>query len=321
MLGNQRPIRALSTAMLLAACVPLLACGSDASPLRVGQEPDESIGGQGGFQGPGAGSGPGPTGDGGIVRGREALTVRVQDVGEMTIELITLACAGDCADIEAVAHGGNPPYAFAWEDGSTTAARRVCLDADKTLTVTATDTAIETDELAYQAQSTSADVTATVLACADGGTPPTDAGRCDAATDLLPPEELAADIFGVPTFFAGGVSLPAGRYRIAYADGCMMYDASWAWTVQGLPTFQFQLIGATTADFLAVLPGTEAPIGVGITGYPIYEDCIAANRALPPLDFDFAGGKLGIWQNDFKTDDNIAGEQKPTWRLSQLPCP
>jgi hypothetical protein len=246
----------------------------------------------------------------------------VHDVAEMTIELITLACAGDCADIEAVAHGGNPPYAFAWEDGSTSAARHVCLDAATTLTVTATDTAIDTDELGYEAQSTSADVTATVLACTDGGMPPVaDAGTCQAPSGPFEPEDLVADIFGVPTFFSGGASLPAGRYRVTYVDGCMMYDASWAWTVHGFPTFEFELIGATTAEVLARVPGTEAPIGVGITGFPIYEDCIAANRALPPLDFDFAGGQLGIWQNDFKPDDNIAGAMNPTWRLSQLPCP
>ncbi len=39
----------------------------------------------------------------------------------------------------------------------------------------------------------------------------------------------------------------------------MKYDASWSWTVQGAPNFEFVLIGASTANVLGVLPGTAAP--------------------------------------------------------------
>ena len=75
-------------------------------------------------------SGASGSNDGGKVGpGSGALSVRVEDIQKMAIELITLQCAGDCADIRAVAVGGNPPYAFEWEDGSTEADRRVCPDA------------------------------------------------------------------------------------------------------------------------------------------------------------------------------------------------
>ena len=30
----------------------------------------------------------------------------------MTIEIVTVGCAGDCIGVEAVATGGNAPYAF-----------------------------------------------------------------------------------------------------------------------------------------------------------------------------------------------------------------
>jgi len=74
----------IAASLLLALL--LCACGSDTGPLRVGRDPDDSAAGAGGYQNPGDS---GPSGDGGIVSGREAL--RVQDIDEMTIELVTPA--------------------------------------------------------------------------------------------------------------------------------------------------------------------------------------------------------------------------------------
>jgi len=110
-----------------------------------------------------------PGRDGGVDGTWQALSVHVEDVDAMTIEVITLACAGDCAEVEAIARGGNPPYAFEWEDGSTSATRSVCLDADATLSVSAIDTAVDADEFHYAAQRVTAEVSARVLDCADGG--------------------------------------------------------------------------------------------------------------------------------------------------------
>lgn len=153
----------------------LLACSAGGSDrrLRVGQEADApgGSGGSGGSFGSGAGTSGGGALDGGFVSGENALRVRVQDVEGMTLEVITLACAGDCADIEAVARGGHPPYAYAWEDGSTEPRRRVCLDASSILTVTAVDTAVDVGEFRYDAQTSTAEVTATVLDCSDAGPP------------------------------------------------------------------------------------------------------------------------------------------------------
>lgn len=59
------------------------------------------------------------------------------------------------------------------DDGSTDAMRSVCLDASSTLVVRATDTAIAADELSYEAQTATADVTVNVLDCSDAGVPPT----------------------------------------------------------------------------------------------------------------------------------------------------
>jgi hypothetical protein len=215
--------------------------------------------------------------------------------------------------VQAVATGGNPPYAFAWEDGTTSAMRHVCLDDSTTLSVSATDTAIHADEFSYEAQTATAEVTATVLDC----TAVPDAGTCDDA-NASALEQLAPDIFGTPGYVTNGDALPTGRYRITYVDGCMKYNASWNWTVQGsggtfLGEFQWMPIGASTSDVLGLLPGTEAAIGSGLSGYVDYDECVTANRALPPLDIDFGGGQLGIWQDDYQPEDNEAGEASPTW--------
>jgi hypothetical protein len=96
--------------------------------------------------------------------------VHVENDRKMAIDLITLGCSGDCADIEAVASGGNPPYTYAWEDGTLGAKRHVCLNASQKLTVRGTDTGNSIPEFAHTAQTVSADVTASVLNCADAGT-------------------------------------------------------------------------------------------------------------------------------------------------------
>jgi hypothetical protein len=110
----------------------------------------------------------------------DAFAVHVENDRKMTIDVTTLACAGDCADVEAVASGGNPPYTYAWDDGTLGAKRHVCLNASHKLTVRATDTANSTPEFAHMAQTVSADVTATVLNCTDSGVPPPPVGGTSA---------------------------------------------------------------------------------------------------------------------------------------------
>lgn len=241
----------------------------------------------------------------------------------VTVEIITLSCSNECADVVAVAKGGFAPYSFRWEDGSVNAARRVCPTSATIYRVSVTDTGRSSGEHRRDPETVSVPLTVTMLTCPhDGGVSP-EAGTCaPLPPNATLPVDLTPDIFNEPTHFFGGTPLPAGRYRVAYVDGCMKYDANWTWTVHGSPNFQFLLIGAATTDVLGVLPGTFAPIAFGVTGYASYDDCVAANRALPPLDFDFAGGALGLWQNDVIPADNIAGATSPTWRLSRLDrCP
>jgi hypothetical protein len=83
------------------------------------------------------------------------------------------------------------------------------------------------------------------------------------------------------------------------------------------------LVGATTNDRVAHLPGTVG-YAAGSGAYADFEACVAANKALPSVEFDFAGGKLGVWLLDSPYSDNMAGVdgRNPKWQIVRLgSCP
>lgn len=221
-------VRAMNKLLAISmAALSLLACSSDTSRRgEVGVYAPDGSAGAGGFDNPTAG------GRGGSVDGRDnALTVEVQDGDGMTIEIVTLACAGDCADIAAVARGGRPPYTYAWEDGSRDPERRVCLDASSTLRVSATDTAIEAEELSYEAQTASTDVTATVLDCNDAGL--SDGGI---PVDGVYWAEWQEVTVGDPGSASAALRLPGGDIDVSYAGQVIEGSAP-----LGQPTISFPI--------------------------------------------------------------------------------
>lgn len=158
----------------LLVCLICACSGGSSSDLRVGAEPGGKGGGSAGTNAAGGGAGAGMGSD-------KTLGVEVEDIDKTRLEIITVACSGECADVEAIAHGGNPPYAFRWDDGSTDPRRHVCPAATTQLSVSVTDTAVDADEFQYEAQTASAEVTAQVLDCGD-------AGSCDRAGGGAIPE-------------------------------------------------------------------------------------------------------------------------------------
>jgi hypothetical protein len=156
--------RALGRPLL--GLVIVAGCGATGAP------PDQRVGTEG--NGGAAGSFGGPGGLGGISQEggvSNPLNTRIEKDG-VTVTIVTLACAGECADVVAVATGGHPPYSFEWEDGSTSAARRVCPTADTSYRVSATDTGIPGGEVPVPPKTASAALTADVLDCPpDGGVP------------------------------------------------------------------------------------------------------------------------------------------------------
>ena len=105
-------------------------------------------------------------------------TAGIQDPGGVTLDVVTLACAGHCFEVEAVARGGYPPYSYTWEDGSANAVRKLCPDETQTFSVAVTDRGSRGEEFSREAETVHAEVTAEVLACPDGGvsTPVVDGG-------------------------------------------------------------------------------------------------------------------------------------------------
>jgi hypothetical protein len=130
-------------------------------------------------------------------------------------------------------------------------------------------------------------------------------------------------LFGDVIYFADGQVLPKGRYRASYDDGCMKYNAAFAWNVNASATDGWWLVGASSSDRVTLLPGTAGALF--FEGYADFDECVAANRKLPPKEFEFAGGKLGIWLNDAPYLDNQAGTggRNPKWSLTLLvdKCP
>jgi hypothetical protein len=52
-----------------------------------------------------------------------------------------------------------------------------------------------------------------------------------------------------------------------------------------------------------------------------YASCVSTSQGMA-VAFDFDGGKLGMYKNDFKPDDNVPGTDghNPTFRLEGV-CP
>jgi hypothetical protein len=142
--------RARVFGLLLAALAP--GCGSTGhnDSLALGSDDD----GDGSFAGSDA-------------SGVTALDASIEE-NHVTVTIVTLSCAGDCASVEAVATGGHPPYAFAWDDGSTNPSRQVCPASNTVYAVKVSDTGTA-GEFPRPSESVRVPLTANVLACPDGG--------------------------------------------------------------------------------------------------------------------------------------------------------
>jgi hypothetical protein len=260
----------------------------------------------------------------------------------VAVTFVTVSCADSCANVEAVASGGHPPYTFAWDDGSTRAQRKVCPTSNSNYHVTVSDTGT-TGEFPRPPATVAVPLAANVIACADAGIADGGASVCDpnAPAPAINPPTIEVDPIGSTRYVANGASLPPGRYRAQWTDGCMRWSVggpAFGWDVNDPPPGVYGgpvggiggpysghcvLVDAQNA-FVAALPGlTGSSADSGTNDYP---SCIAANQSDAPVDFDFAGGKLGVIANDLAAGDNTTGESaggvSPTWKITFLSgCP
>ena len=129
------------------------------------------------------------------------------------------------------------------------------------------------------------------------------------------------DLFGQISYFGDGGVLPGGRYVVRYVDGCMKYGGGQDWTIHAYASgsIAWWLVGASSSIQYLMPPGT---VGYAASNgaYVQFADCVAANLLLPPVEFDFDGGVLGVWLQDSPYSDNLAGEggRNPSWQLTRL---
>ena len=151
-----------------------------------------------------------------------------------------------------------------------------------------------------------------------------DAGGEDETCDFGQAQSLATsdtlDLFGEIVFYNDGADLPEGRYRVTYIDGCMKYAGSQDWTINAYEDGSIAwFLGTESGDRFVMLPGT---VGYAVSNgaYAEFEDCVDANLAVDPIEFDFDGGPLGVWLADSNYPDNVAGEdgRNPSWQLERL---
>jgi hypothetical protein len=101
----------------------------------------------------------------------------------ITVTFVTLTCTGRCADVVAIPTGGQAPYTFRWDDGSTSASRHLCPASNTRYRVQVTDTGTP-GELGHPAQSVQVPLAANVVACPDSGAADAGSGGCDSVVDV-----------------------------------------------------------------------------------------------------------------------------------------
>jgi hypothetical protein len=173
--------------------------------------------------------------------GQTAFDAHIEQ-NHVTVTFVTLGCTGRCADVVAVPTGGHAPYAFKWEDGSTSASRQVCPTSSTSYVVAVTDTGTS-GELGRSAETVHVPLEAKVIACPDGGTAPADAGApYDAGPALLLNQTSFQPFTGIT------VGVRQGSTTIYWAD----WQSTGSGTVSG------------------VLSPPSGPIQVTFTGGDIY---------------------------------------------------
>jgi hypothetical protein len=185
----------------------------------------------------------------------------------VTIMFVTLACAGDCATVQAVATGGLLPYSLLWDDGSTSSTRKVCPSSSTMYFVKATDTG-STGEVPRPAETVQVPLTASVLTCPDGGiadgSPGDGASDCEDLLTVTPPSGTVSGpgtqvcsanaIPGAIAAFGAPASLQARQeYEIAENVTGTLLTAAPTWDLYGAAsscssTAGDQLLGSLTFD-------------------------------------------------------------------------
>lgn len=227
-----------------------------------------------------------------------ALSARIESPPGMTVTFVTLSCSEKCADVRAVATGGNPPYSFAWEDGSTDPNRHVCPSENTSYQVAVMDTAVTSGEFTHAAETKLVPLSANVIQCApDGGTvaggaPSSDGGAlacqvaaapvfCGATADMaiaLSSPMLAGHTYGIH-ITGSGAFVPAGYWDAELwgtTDGCTPTEKYGAFREQSGAPVDLWVCAHPTQPFTKLVYHNtgETAAKFFIESYSVCEGCL-----------------------------------------------
>lgn len=117
------------------------------------------------------------------------------------------------------------------------------------------------------------------------------------------PDILSATV----SYFNGGANFSAGRYRVAYITGALIYGAGEGWALNDAFGDGYQIMfGGGNIRF----PGTA-------TGFAT-QALVASANAGTHLDIMHTGGQIGVYLADSIYNDNVAGSPNPQFLLTPL---
>lgn len=193
------------------------------------------------------GTGPSPTSD------ADGLAVKIEDASHVSVTLITVSCSGECSDVQAVASGGYPPYKFVWEDGSTSATRKLCPTEHTTFRVTATDTGITSAEFAQAPEAVTAQIETQLEDCRDNANADDDPEQCVA--DLAFEGDGAATETGIVTAPSPWMMCPSdGEMPSLYGPSVPLENFTSLFLQPGAPPLPV----ASEGDFFLIMSPHQA---------------------------------------------------------------
>ncbi len=199
----------------------------------------------------------------------------------IAVTFVTLSCAGPCADVVAVPTGGQAPYTFKWDDGSTTATRHVCPTSSTSYNVKVTDTGT-TGELARPAETVQVPLAANVIACPDGGA--ADAGA--------PGDGSVTGCMTLTNPFVSGSSCP-DEGGATYGTFTLPFpmDAGASYTMTLIPGLASTTAGSVTFYGLTATCGVDtlATITVPANSTMPQSACLHPHETLSSIALDFIG--------------------------------
>ncbi len=133
--------------------------------------------------------------------------------------------------------------------------------------------------------------------------------RCDDSLgDLL---GTVTPLISAATPIAQFGNFEAGNYKVVYRTGAMKYNGGSNFQInRTADDHEFKVIHSQGVG-LFTAPGNSQQ-------YFAEVDCVAANAGAESATFAHAGGQIGVYLQDAPYNDNIGGNQNPTFELYRV---